>query len=140
MDLSFKEKSIWVSMIVTIIVFGYYFARVFGVIGDTEIVRPHMLFIGIVIAMIILNILFNIILAIFNQKDAEDPSDERTKLIELKSIRVSYYIVSVGIVNIVILLLLGNSTFLITNLILGYFVVAQLASDIIQLIHYKCGV
>jgi len=142
MNLSFKEKSIWISLITTIIVFGYYFARVFGILnqstgGTTELI---VLYIGVVIFMVILVIVSHILLAIIYTKEANDLADERDKLIELKATKSSYLILVVGVFGTVGNLLTDKSPIMTANIILLFFVLAEIVGDSIKLYYYRKGV
>ena len=142
MNISFKEKSIWVSLIITIVVFGYYFTRVFGILnqstgGTTE---PIVLYIGVVIFMVILVIVSHILLAIIYTKEANDFNDERDKLIELKGTRISYWILILGIFQAVAGLLMTKSPIMIANVLLLFFVIAAIVGDSVKLYYYRKGI
>jgi hypothetical protein len=155
MNLSFKEKSLWTSLIITIVIFGYYFSRVFSALNQPTVDTSGLitlnqptvdtsglitLFIGVVFAMIVLEIVSHITLTAIYKKEANDFNDERDKLIELKAIRISYYILILGVFQAVVSLLMGKSPIMSTNIILLFFVVAQIAGDITQLVYYRKGI
>ena len=142
MNISFKEKSLWTSLIITIVIFGYYFSRVFSALNQPTVDTSGLitLFIGVVFAMIVLEIVSHITLTAIYKKEANDFNDERDKLIELKAIRISYYILILGVFQAVVSLLMGKSPIMSTNIILLFFVVAQIAGDITQLVYYRKGI
>ena len=142
MNISFKEKSIWTSLIITIIVFGYYFTRVFNLLNQTTADSANLivLFIGVVIVMIILEIVSHIILAVIYKKEVNESSDEREKLIELKGIRISYWILIFGIFQAIVSLLMNKPPLMVANIILLFFVFAQIVGESIKLYYYRKGV
>jgi len=139
MNISFKEKSIWTSLIITIIVFGYYFTRVFNQTTDDS-ANLIVLFVGVVIAMIILEIVSHIILAVIYKKEVNESSDEREKLIELKGIRISYWILIFGIFQAIVSLLMNKPPLMVANIILLFFVFAQIFGESIKLYFYRKGI
>jgi len=142
MNISFKEKSIWTSLITTIIVFGYYFTRVFNLLNQTTTDSTNLivLFIGVVIVMIILEIVSHITLAVIYKKEVNESSDERDKLIELKGIRISYWILIFGIFQAIVSLLMNKSPLMVANIILLFFVFAQIVGESIKLYYYRKGI
>ena len=142
MNMSFKEKSIWTSLIITIIVFGYYFTRVFNLLKQTTTDSANLivLFIGVVIVMIILEIVSHITLAVIYKKEVNESSDEREKLIELKGIRISYWILILGIFQAIVSLLMNKPPLMVANIILLFFVFAQIVGESIKLYYYRKGI
>ncbi len=99
--MSFKEKSIWVSLIVTIIIFGFYFVFAFTTIknNSAEAARTSLLgiFIGTIILITVIQIILHIVLAITFRNEAVKGEDEREKLIELRATRISYFFLVAGV-------------------------------------------
>ena len=82
MNLSYQEKSIWGSMIGTLLMCGYYFAT------------GHLIF--SVVMLIVVEIIYNIALAI---RSVPEPKDERDRLIEAKAYRNAYLALVTGVVG-----------------------------------------
>jgi hypothetical protein len=142
MGISFKEKSIWTSLIMTIIIFGYYFTRVFNLLNQptTDHTNLITLFIGVVILMITLEITIHIIISIFDNKGTKETGDERDRLIDLKATKISYYILILGVFQAVAGLLMTKSPIMIANIILLFFVFAEIVGDSIRLYYYRKGI
>lgn len=142
MNISFKEKSIWASLIITIIVFGYYFVRVVSIfkepVPDTSTLIG--VFITMVVLMIIIQIVSQITLAIAFKKEANEGFDERDKLISLKATRISYWILILGVVNTILYLVLGTSPLLAANILWFMFIIAEICGDSIKLFYYRRGI
>ena len=87
--MAFREKSAWISMLSMSGIYGFYFWSImragpkaggfhFGALLET------------IIAMVVLQIVLTVAVAIFTPKEAKAPRDERDKLIELRAIRAAY--------------------------------------------------
>ena len=141
MNLNYHEKSIWASLVSTVIIFGVYFTMAFKVMNDPNIpdITLIFFFIGAVITIVIVQIILQTILAIMNRKVAEGGHDERDKAIEMRSTQYSYYILIFGIWASVAAMLINFSTLLLINLIMLTFIVAEVVSYITTLIHYRRG-
>lgn len=139
--MTFQEKSIWVTVVVTVIIFGYYFTQAIIIISNPSIPEVALigLFIGVTVITIIVQIVLQSVLAIANRKDAEKGEDERDKLIELKATRISYFILIFGVWTTCISILIISSTIILANLLLFFFIIAELTGFISQLIYYRRG-
>jgi hypothetical protein len=142
MNLSYKEKSIWASLISTIIVFGYYFFFAIKVFNNPEIENMMLvgLFIGAVVFIILIQIFSQIVIAIANRKEAEKGEDERDNLIELKTTRVSYFILVLGVWITAFSILVISSPIILVNLIMFFFILAEIVGYSLQLIYYRRGI
>lgn len=142
MNLSYKEKSIWASLISTIIVFGYYFFFAIKVFNNPEIENMMLvgLFIGAVVFIMIIQIFSQIVIAIANRKEAEKGEDERDNLIELKTTRVSYFILVLGVWITAFSILVISSPIILVNLIMFFFILAEIVGYSLQLIYYRRGI
>src|SRR5260370_40668589 len=87
--MSFREKSAWISMLSMSGIYGFSCWSVvhagpkaggfhFGSLLET------------IIALVVLQIVLTIAVAIFTPREAKAPRDERDKLIELRAMRVAY--------------------------------------------------
>ncbi|MFC1760121.1 hypothetical protein ACFLZD_01210 [Candidatus Neomarinimicrobiota bacterium] len=139
--MSYKEKSILTSLILTVIIFGFYFIKVFGTISPTDsgLVNGIVLFVGAVLYIVLLEMILRIILPIFHKNEPKDSDDERDKIIQLKATRISYLILVLGMFFAIIFLLLSLTQLLIANIILLFFIVAEITGFSIQLFYYRKG-
>ena len=149
-SMSHQEKNNYASLISTILVFGYYLWHVSGMFRAGEFAGAHatsligksilVLIVGSIIVNIVVHILFEIFHAIIT-RDPE-PSlvvDERDKLIELRALRISHYILGAGFVFAMGALALEQSPFMVFYLLIFSFAVSSLAENIIQLFLYRRG-
>ena len=142
MNLTFQEKSNWASLIIMSVVWVNYFVRVQPVLTDGTISREDSigLFIGAVVTLVILEIVVHIGLAVTNQKTADQPSDERGKIITSKAGNISGWVLAVCVVTIG-----GHAMFrdvssvLIANLLLLALVLSQCVDYAMALFYYRRG-
>lgn len=139
--MTYHEKSIWVSLVSTVIIFSMYFFQAFTIMNDPG--RPDSTlvtyFIVAVIVAITIQIVTQIFFAVTDRKAVEAGMDERDKSIDLKTNRISYYVLVFGIwVGVATQALESNSTLLINILMLS-FVVAELVTYISKLVIYRRG-
>lgn len=155
MNMSFSEKSAWISLVTTVCVFGYYFARVLGFAdlpqeqGATEAAK---LLGSLLVVVIIIESIFHSMLAATNHRAAEMGADERDRLFALKANQVGYTILSVGAVFVIGRLILvelepsfadHNSSLqlpmLTAHLLMGSFILSEIARFAMQIVYYRRG-
>jgi hypothetical protein len=136
----FREKSAWISLIAYGVVFGGYFVTVARVWDERWAQGESLgLMAGAVVALIILAIALNVVLALFNPREASARADEREVMIELKAERLSSFTLSAGVVCLIGTLLLGWNPFLVANLLLGAMVIAEVVKAIAQIVYFRRG-
>jgi hypothetical protein len=147
MNISYREKSIWVSLLSTLFIFGYYFYSAFAILRTPILHMPHDsmfalmgLFIGVMVWMIIVQIVLHIILAIVNRGEAEKDEDERDKLIELKATSISYYLLVLGVWMTIFSLFVIQSPAWTATILLFTTILAELVGFAVQLFYYRRGV
>ena len=109
MDMSFSEKSAWISFFSTLLIFGYYFFKLFGLSGadgeEASQAAVRLLTQAVVLTIIVESV-FHGMLAATNRKAAELGADERDKLIELKASKLGYAILSTGVIIVIVRLII----------------------------------
>ncbi|MEM7359690.1 MAG: hypothetical protein AAF431_11380 [Pseudomonadota bacterium] len=146
MNLSFKEKGLIASLIVTLLVFGNYFINVFQRLrtdsaGDTGLV-------GIIIVIVLVIILEATIHGFLSIQAEEE--DERDKLIEKVSYRNAYWCLNIGVWFLIVQVFLDSrfmplaglttTPYGLANLLLFSFIVAEVVMFITQLYYYRKGI
>jgi uncharacterized membrane protein len=102
MNMTLKEKSTWLSLAATLVVFGFYTIRVFGIdmnsLSEQEAIDIAMGNLSsAVLYIIIIEIIFQSLIAAAGSK-AEVEGDERDRLIALRANNSGYWVLSVGVV------------------------------------------
>ncbi len=152
MYFSFKEKSVIASLVVTLLIFGWYFYYVFSNLALTanEVLSVSDL-IGIIILIVILEIVIHAFISVREKNPIED---ERDKLIELVSRRNGYWTLCVGIWFLLTHLLIeGFGTWFnfyhnliftspsyLAHLLLLFFVLGELVCFVTQIYYYRKGI
>jgi hypothetical protein len=93
MNMSFREKSIWISLISTLLIFGDYFLNIIALGNLPEQVAKTAaleLSIRAFVLIIIVEIIFQTMLALSNRKPAKLGADERDNLFEYKGNNFGY--------------------------------------------------
>tara|TARA_B110000908_G_C9998531_1_gene333104 strand:- start:76 stop:540 length:465 start_codon:yes stop_codon:yes gene_type:complete len=151
--MSFREKSIWISLISTLLIFGDYFLNVIALANLSEAVAKTTaleLSIRAFVLIIIVEIIFQTVLALNNHKAANLGADERDKLFEYKGNNFGYTVLVIGV-----LLTLGrmvsleispefieqfkvlNIPFLTAHILLFSFILSEVVRFSAQLYYYR---
>jgi len=139
--MSFREKSTWVLLVATLVVYGWYFATTLGEAlgaGTPASVDNVRLF-GAVVVMVVLSIVAHIVIAILSPKDA-DASDERDRLIELRGDQRGGILTTIALFSTLGLVMTGASVFWIAHMALAGLVVSEIVKAVFKLIDYRRGV
>lgn len=145
-----KERQVLVTLIATIFILGLYSLYVYNkyIVPDSEIInnfkfwgRSFIILIPVaIVAQILIHIIFAIINKIITNEDIPTIDDERDKLIELKSIRISHWIFTLGF-----LLAMGSQAIdmdpwvMFTTLFCSGFL-SGIVSEAAKLYYYRKGV
>ena len=149
MDLSYQEKSILGSLLAMVIVYGYYFADALRHADHAAFdVRSIGRLMFTVIAIIVIEIVYHIILAI---ESKPEPKDERDLPIEGKAYRNAYFVVATGAALVIGCVIVASlvrdaaptrivaTPFLLVNAMLLFMVLAELMKLGTQLLIYRKG-
>ena len=94
-QMSFREKSAWISLVSLIVVFGAYFTYIGMVLAGLARNR-FALFLVMVVVFIVAEIALHLVIATQSPRDARTPRDEREQLIELKATRTAFYVLLIS--------------------------------------------
>lgn len=144
-----KEKQIIVSLISSVLIMGLYSFYVYNlyISGNESILndfkfwgKAFLILIPIsVAAQIIIHIIFAIINKIITSKDIPTISDERDKLIELKSVRISHWIFLFGFLAAMSSQALGFEPYYMFLMLIAAGFAASIIEGIAQLYYYRKG-
>ena len=146
----FQEKRALVSSISSILILLIYSLFVYKnyMVGNLEILndfkfwgKSFLFLIPVsIVAQIIIHIVFVIINKIVTNEDMPTITDERDKLIELKSIRISHWIFICGFVMAMgsLTIELQPYVMFITLIISGF--IAEIAAEIAKIYYYRKGI
>jgi len=138
--MSFREKSDWLSF-VSLCIFSIYFGQLgWGIVNGTRPEHPHYffyLFWVLVVALIAIQVLTHIVLAIRSPKDAQTPVDERERLIHLRANRPAYYVLLVGAFMSILVMHLGFTVIQFAHTVLFVIWIAELLRYGMRLYYYR---
>lgn len=120
-DITYQEKSIWGSLIATLIVYGRYFTS--GSPGGL---------VGTIVALVIIQIIAQTVIAVASKPE---PKDERDRLIDARAYRAGYLLLVIGII-----LCMNIAVSPTVNALLMALVVSEVGKSITQLYYYRRGI
>ena len=145
-----KETRILVSLISTILIFGFYALYIYHkhIVGNPEILnnfkfwgKTFFIFIPVmIVAQIIIHILFAIINKIVTNEDIPTITDEMDKLIELKALKISRWVHSGIFLLAMGALLLEMKIWVMFILLVSSCFISTIVESIAQIYFYKKGV
>lgn len=95
--MSFREKSAWISLFVTLVVWGGYLLHVFVWPGDGAGRLAMPLLIGAIVVTVVFQTVLHIAIAAHAPRDAQSPADERDRLIALKAAQAAGFALAAGV-------------------------------------------
>ena len=144
-----REKQIIISVITSVLILGFYSFYVFRtyISGDPAIINDFrfwgkffLILIPVSIAaQIIIHIVFAIINKVLTDEDIPVISDERDKLIELKSIRISHWIFIVGFMLAMGSQAIGMQPWVMFIMLISSGFLASVVSEVARIIYYRKG-
>jgi MFS family permease len=144
--MSFREKSAWISFVCIAVVFGYYFATLFGAVAANPDADPFQdrellgLFYGSIVVLIVLEVVLHTIVAIRAPKEALTPKDERERLIALKATSVGYLVMAVcTILAGVMVVHHPANRWLLGNIVVLAFVLGEVTRFGAQVVYFRRG-
>lgn len=145
-----KEKQVLASLLATILIITFYSLYVYNryIENDPEILnnfrfwgKTFLVLIPVsIIVQIVIHILFAIVNKIITNEDPSDKEDERDKLIELKSVRVSHWVFTTGFMLAMGSLALGLEPWAMFVILIASGFVAEVVSGSVKIYYYRKGV
>lgn len=140
----FREKTAWTSLITTLGIWGAYFWAISRFLLDRRGLSGLPadtvgLFIAGVVAIIIVQIVLAIAVAIVSGKQADTPMDERERLIDLKAARTGFYALNAAVFCVSGLWLAGASPLVMANGILLSMVIGEVIHSGGKIVGYRRG-
>lgn len=140
-EMSFREKSAWISFVTILLVFGAYFWVIRQVLrGEVEYRAAFNVEVGLLVAFVLLEIVLHIAIAMQAPNEARAPRDERERLIEMRATRVAFQVLVVGALAGVGTMHVTTSAWVMGQLVLLAVVVAELVRFGGQILYFRRGV
>jgi hypothetical protein len=143
--MSFHEKSNLAMLVILVGVYGWYFATsIIFVMGgmppEAALAVTNIKMIVTVLAVIAASILVHIVIAIAAPSEADDTSDERDKLIEMRGDQRGGFVLGLFALLAMGFAMTAQPYYLVANLILAGLVASEIIKAISKLIDYRRGV
>jgi fatty acid desaturase len=136
--MSFREKSAWISMLSMSGIYGFYFWSVIHAGPQPGRFRFGGL-LTTIIALVVLQVVLTVAVAIFKPNEAKAPRDERDKLIELRAMRVAYAGLATSVALACFFGAFDPPIVFNTNSLLFILVTAEIMRSACQIIQYRRG-
>ena len=136
--MSFREKSAWFSLLSMSGIYGIYFWSVIHS-GPQGSGFHFGGLLGTIIALVFVQVVLTVGVAIFTPREAKAPRDERDKLIELRAMRVAYAGLATGIALACFFGAFDPPLVFNTNALLFILVTAEIMRSGCQIIQYRRG-
>jgi fatty acid desaturase len=134
--MSFREKSAWISILSMSGIYGFYFWSVIRSGPQAGGFRFGGLLVTIV-ALVVVQIVLTVAVAIFSPREAKAPRDERDKLIELRAVRVAYAGLATSVALACFFGAFNPPIIFNTNSLLFILVTAEILRSACQIIQYR---
>ena len=136
----FEEKSTIATTTAMAIAYGLYFAVVARWAATTPaadiVYQPLMVL--TVVALVALVVLGQVVIALSNPAEAGQ-RDERDRLIGLRGSALGGYVLAVGVFLALVMAMVRMDQFYIANVLLLWWVLAELTSGIARIVQYRRG-
>lgn len=150
-ELSFKEKSILISLVAVLFVYGSYFADMVSGFSTPSLGAMLTTSIWLVIALITIEVALHVTIAAFDTKDAGTAEDERDVLVSGRAARISQGVLAFGVVLVIGRVVIRGAMdeaagvtevtmFEVANLLLFFLVLSELVNYGAKLVYYRRGV
>ncbi len=126
-------------MAATLMVYGYYFARVFSAPRPSEFDHASLIhLVAAVFVLVVIEVVYHIAISMISKAE---PKDERDIQIEGKAYRIAYFLLVADLFMLMgTLVLFGLTPFLTVNLMLFSVVVSEVVKSFTQVVCYRRGI
>jgi hypothetical protein len=138
MEMSFREKSAWISLVLIVAVFGPYFWLVGRSFMGVSHVHAGTQF-ALITLFVVLEIVVHIAIALQSPRDARAPKDEREMLIDLMATRAAFYVLFGGALASIFTMHFRFNVWQLSQCVLLSIVVAELVKFARQVVLFRRG-
>ena len=141
MTMTFREKSLWISLAALVITFGGYFYSAYQTslyLPVSKDLMPHHagLFIGATAVLVLILIAGHIVIALL---DRRTEPDERDRSIELRAGRYGSFLLGTGVFLALCAAVMTEGNAIMAHVLLGFWVLAEIVEIATQLVVYQRG-
>ncbi|WP_282611213.1 hypothetical protein [Pelagibius sp. Alg239-R121] len=148
--MTYQEKGIAIALSILVLMYGIYGVALYQMFQDgrfessdaTSLLGKSIL--ALMAAVVVVTVAVRIGVTIFDAIAARDANpviaDERDKQIELRGLRISHFVFAAGFVLSMVALALGQSPFVVINLVIVSLGAGEVSGSLGQLYLYRRGV
>ena len=134
-----EEKSTWLVAGSLVLVYGWYFLKVFRdaagtPVGDIGYQELLVVMVAVFVAVVVVS---HIVVAILSRQD--DGPDERDRRVDRFGEYIGGYVLGTGCLVVLVLAMSEVEHFWIAHAILGVLVLSELVTDVVKIIVYRRG-
>lgn len=139
--MSFREKTAWVTLCAIVAVSVMYLLHMPSPFEPHPPLRVIHAMGMSVVAYLLIEVVAWVVLRWRNPRDAREPRDERERLIDLKAMRIAYYVLATGsmVAIFVTLHLAGTGPVAVGMAVFMAFVLSQVAKHAARIVYYRRG-
>jgi len=139
-DMSFREKSAWISFVLILGVFTPFFWNAYrqfagAIDGSTGVTWA----VGLLVLFVVLEIVLHVAVALLAPADARTPKDERERLIEMRATFVAFQFLVVGALLGAATIHVSRSAWVMQQVVMLSIVLAELVKYGIQIALFRRG-
>lgn len=135
--MSFKEKSIWITLVTVVLVYGWYFLNLASV-ETLHWPDYRRMMLGTVIALVLISVISHVVVAAMAPEEA-DELDERDRLIDRAGESIAGYFATAAALTGMGMAMFEIDHFFIANTILLGLVLAELVACALKILYYRRG-
>ena len=136
-NMSFREKSTWISFLLLLLIAVPFFYQFVRIEGASSSQASFHLFLFLVIVFVVGEVVLHAIIVMQSPRDARAPKDERERLIDLKAMRVAFFVLMTAAILVIVLVHFPVDRFAIIQALLLAVVVAELTMLGARLVYYR---
>lgn len=140
--MTFQEKSITASLVTMLVVWGYYFFKLYeyrrAEVLNFESVQG--LLIVVVVMTIIVSIIAHALIAGRKALEEGPEEDERDQLITQRATYLASYVLGAGVISTLLIAVVTASLVATINVLVLFFVLSELTRYVLQLLYYRRGI
>lgn len=137
--MSFREKSAWIFLISISLVSVFFFLHVPWTLTPPPNMRLAEGLFYCILALVVIEVVGHIVIAIASPEDARTPKDEREKLIDLKATRAAYYVYVVGSLLAISTIHRGANIIFMSCAVLLAFVIGEVVKHALRIYYFRRG-
>jgi len=147
--MSYQEKNITVSLMSSVLILGFYLLNLLPMYQEGNLNAPRVFslwatviltaIVATIVASILAHIMLSIVQAIKTRTEESESfiADERDKLIELKGMRNSHIVFSLGTLLSMLTFVFGQPPLVMFSLLIFFTIAASIVGDLSQLYFYR---